>query len=44
VHDYSGLSLSRVWDMVERDLPAFRVAVMGMLEEVGVRTLPHASF
>ena len=29
VHDYLGLSLPRVWDVVERDLPAFRAAVMG---------------
>ena len=35
VHDYLGLSLPRVWDVVERDLPAFRVAVMAMLEELG---------
>lgn len=34
VHDYLGLSLPRVWDVVERDLPAFRAAVMGMLEEL----------
>ena len=35
VHDYLGLSLFCVWDVVERDLPAFRVVVMGMLEELG---------
>ena len=35
VHDYLGLSLPRVWDVVERDLPAFRAAVMGMLDELG---------
>jgi uncharacterized protein with HEPN domain len=34
VHDYLGLSLPRIWDVVERDLPAFRAAVMGMLEEL----------
>ena len=31
----AGLSLPGVWDVVERDLPAFRVAVMAMLEELG---------
>ncbi len=35
VHDYLGLSVPRVWDVVERDLPAFRRAVMGMLEDLG---------
>ena len=34
VHDYLGLSLPRVWEVLERDLPAFRAAVMGMLEDL----------
>ncbi len=27
VHDYLGISLERVWDVVERDLPVLRAAV-----------------
>ena len=34
VHDYLGLSLRRVWEVVERDLPALRAAVIDMLEEI----------
>ena len=35
VHDYLGISLSRIWDVVQRDLPALRSAVDAMLHEVG---------
>ncbi len=33
VHDYLGLSLARVWEIVERDLPPLRVAVEAMRQE-----------
>jgi uncharacterized protein with HEPN domain len=34
VHDYLGIKLDRVWEIVERDLPALRVAVKAMQREV----------
>ena len=34
VHDYLGISLSRVWDITQRDLPALRAAVVLMLAEM----------
>lgn len=33
VHDYLGISLSRVWDITQRDLPALRAAIVLMLTE-----------
>ena len=33
VHDYLGISLSRVWDIAQRDLPALRVAIVLMRSE-----------
>jgi uncharacterized protein with HEPN domain len=38
VHDYLGISLSRVWDVIERDLPALRSFVLLMLDEAEGRT------
>ena len=35
VHDYLGLSLERVWSILERDLPPLRLAVETMLGELG---------
>ncbi len=32
--DYLGLSLERVWGIVERDLPPLRAAVEAMLSEL----------
>jgi len=37
VHDYLGISLSRVWDITQRDLPALRAAVVLMLAETESR-------
>ncbi len=37
VHDYLGISLSRVWDITQRDLPALRAAVILMLSETESR-------
>ncbi|HME00980.1 MAG TPA: DUF86 domain-containing protein [Terriglobia bacterium] len=32
VHDYLGVDLGRVWEVVERDIPELKRAVMAMLE------------
>ena len=37
VHDYLGISLSRVWDITQRDLPTLRAAVVLMLAETESR-------
>ena len=37
VHDYLGISLSRVWEITQRDLPALRAAVVLMLAETESR-------
>jgi uncharacterized protein with HEPN domain len=37
VHDYLGLSLNRIWEIIERDLPSLRVAVETMLSELEPR-------
>jgi len=34
VHDYLGLSLNRIWEIIERDLPNLRIAVEAMLNEL----------
>jgi uncharacterized protein with HEPN domain len=34
VHDYLGLSLNRIWEIIERDLPNLRSAVAAMLNEL----------
>lgn len=34
VHDYLGLSLNRIWEIIERDLPNLRVAVAAILHEM----------
>lgn len=35
VHDYLGIKLERVWEIVERDLPILRAAVEAMRRELG---------
>jgi uncharacterized protein with HEPN domain len=35
VHDYFGVDLQLVWDVVERDLPTLKVKVARLLEELG---------
>jgi uncharacterized protein with HEPN domain len=32
VHDYLGIDLPRIWDIVERDLPSLKRAISMMLE------------
>jgi len=35
VHDYLGVNIVRVWETVERDIPALRRTVDAMLHEMG---------
>lgn len=35
VHDYFGVNLQLVWDVVERDLPTLKIKVARLLEELG---------
>ena len=35
VHDYLGISLKRVWEIVSQDLPALKRDVHAMLEQLG---------
>ena len=32
VHDYLGVNLTTIWDIVERDLPELKLAVMAMVD------------
>jgi len=34
VHDYLGVSVSRVWEIVRRDLPAVKLALAAMLRDI----------
>ena len=36
VHDYLGININRVWEIVERDLPGLRTCVLAMLTETGL--------
>lgn len=35
VHDYLGVDIRTIWDIVERDLPPLRAAIAGMLKSTG---------
>ena len=35
IHDYFGINLKLVWDVVERDLPALNMRVLKLLEDLG---------
>ena len=35
IHDYFGINLQLAWDVVERDLPALRLKVSQLLEDLG---------
>jgi len=35
VHDYLGVNIARVWEIIENDLPALREQIAAMLEESG---------
>jgi len=39
VHDYLGLNLNRIWEIIERDLPNLRNAVEAMLNELDRNSL-----
>jgi uncharacterized protein with HEPN domain len=34
VHDYLGIRLERIWEIIERDLPAFRAAIEAMRTKI----------
>jgi hypothetical protein len=40
VHDYLGIKLERIWEVVERDLPVLREAVAAMWRELGDQREP----
>jgi uncharacterized protein YutE (UPF0331/DUF86 family) len=33
VHDYLGIDLERVWEIIQRDVPSFKRAIAAMLEQ-----------
>ncbi len=35
VHDYLGVDMERIWEIVQRDVPALKRAVLELLEESG---------
>jgi len=35
VHDYLGLNVARVWEIIDRDLPALKKAAEELLQELG---------
>jgi uncharacterized protein with HEPN domain len=35
VHDYLGVELERIWDIIERDLPSLRKQIKSILDELG---------
>ncbi len=35
VHDYLGIELERVWDIIERDLPSLTIQIKSILDELG---------
>ena len=35
IHDYFGINLQLVWDVVERDLPVLKLKVTQLLESLG---------
>jgi uncharacterized protein with HEPN domain len=34
VHDYLGVDLERVWEILERDIPEFKGTVLKMLQDL----------
>jgi uncharacterized protein with HEPN domain len=34
-HDYLGIDLNQIWDIVQNDLPELKHAIMTMLQERG---------
>jgi uncharacterized protein with HEPN domain len=33
VHDYLGIDLERIWEIIQRDVPSFKRAIAAMLEQ-----------
>lgn len=38
VHDYLGIDLARIWDIVQQDLPKLKRSITAMLKESGEST------
>jgi uncharacterized protein with HEPN domain len=36
VHDYLGVNLVRVWEVIKRDLPDLKVKILGIMKELGL--------
>jgi uncharacterized protein with HEPN domain len=43
VHDYFGVDLDLVWDVVAKELPAARTRIVALLREVGAGEAPGAA-
>ena len=37
VHDYLGVNLVRVWEVVERDLPDLKTKILDIMQELGLK-------
>ncbi len=35
VHDYLGIEMERIWDIVEKDLPILRIQILRICDELG---------
>lgn len=35
VHNYLGVDMERIWDVIQRDVPVLKQAVLSMLEDLG---------
>ena len=44
VHDYLGVNLVRVWELVERDLPDLKAKILDIMQELGVGALRGGFF
>jgi len=42
IHDYLGVDLNLVWDVVVSELPATRERIVALIEELGVGGEPEA--
>ena len=37
VHDYLGVNLARVWEVVKRDLPDLKAKILDLMEKLGLK-------
>jgi uncharacterized protein with HEPN domain len=44
VHDYLGINLERIWDIIERDVPDLHRTVEAILREPGGAEADQATF